>query len=199
MASNDVTETNNTSGNRPSRVSITGRPSIVRPPGSNPLPGAARGFPVAVSGRGTGRVRNVRRVIPVSNSRGKAYSDYETNLMLDIVEEILPHGQEMWVRCAEVYQSRVEQGYEVRDAESLRAKFKTLRLVKKPTGDPICPPNVVRAKRLMSAIENKMGVTDFDDEPLLNDNEPTKSSKKFIELDGNSSDSSDDNDFYPRF
>ena len=48
MTSNDVTETNTTSGNRPSRVSITGRPSIVRPPGSNPLPGAARGFPVAV-------------------------------------------------------------------------------------------------------------------------------------------------------
>ena len=92
------------------------------------------------------------------------------------------------------YINHVEQGYEVRDAESLRAKFKTLCLVKNPTGDPICPPNVVRAKRLMSAIENKMGVTDFDDEPLLNDNEPTKSSKKFIELDGNSSDSSDDND-----
>ena len=49
----------------------------------------------------------------MSASRGKGYSDYETNLMLDIVEEILPHGQEMWVRCAETYQTRVENGYEV--------------------------------------------------------------------------------------
>ena len=95
MATNDSTETNTTSGNRPSRVSITGRPSIVRAPGSNPLPGAARGFPVAVPGRGTSRVRSVRRAVPVLNSRGKAYSDYETNLMLDIVEEILPHGLDL--------------------------------------------------------------------------------------------------------
>jgi hypothetical protein len=90
--------------------------------------------------------------------------------MLDIVEEILPHGQEMWVRVAEAYQSRVDPGYEVLDAESLRAKFKTLRLVKKPTGDPVCPPNVVRAKRLMALIENKMGVADFDDDALVNVN-----------------------------
>ena len=124
-------------------------------------------------------------------SRGKGYSDYETNLMLDIVEEILPHGQEMWNRCAETYQSRVEAGYEVRDADSLRTKFKALRLVKKPTGDPLCPPNVVRAKRIMVSIENKMGVTDFDDDALLNDVVPIKTTKKFVELDNESSDSSD--------
>jgi hypothetical protein len=101
--------------------------------------------------------------------------------MLDIVEEILPHGQEMWNRVAEAYQSRVEPGYEVRDAELLRTKFKALRLVKKPTGDPVCPPKVVRAKRLMGSIENKMGVTDFDDDALLNDIETKKSSKKYVD------------------
>ena len=97
----------------------------------------------------------------------------------------------MWVRCAKSYQSHVEPGYEVRNSDSLRAKFKALRLVKKPTGDPVCPPKVVRAKRLMGSIENKMGVTDFDDDALLNEIETNKSSKKYVELDNESSSSSD--------
>ena len=93
----------------------------------------------------------------------------------------------MWVRCAETYQSRVEAGYEVRDADSLRTKFKALRLVKKPTGDRHCPPNVARAKRLMVSIENKMGVTDFDDDSFLNNynvvikKETITNSKKYVE------------------
>jgi hypothetical protein len=99
-------------------MSITGR-SGIRAPGSNPLPGGVRGVSIS----NPGRVRNVRRVVPASASRGKGYSDYETNLMLDIVEEILPHGQEMWVRCAETYQSRVENEYEVRDADSLEREM----------------------------------------------------------------------------
>jgi hypothetical protein len=165
MSSNEPNETTSSTVNRPSRASICGRPPVT----TVPAPGGARGFPMSNPGRGNGRLVKSRRPPPPANIRGKSYSDYETNLMLDIVEEILPHGQEeMWVRCAESYQSRVEPGYEVRDSDSLRAKFKALRLVKKPTGDPHCPPNVARAKRLMVSIENKMGVTDFDDDSLLN-------------------------------
>lgn len=42
-----------------------------------------------------------------------------------------------------------------RDNESLKAKYKTLRLHKKPTGDPDCPPDVRRAKRLYREIEQQ--------------------------------------------
>jgi hypothetical protein len=69
------------------------------------VPGGVRGFPMSNPGRGNGRLTKARRPPPTSNIRGKSYSDYETNLMLDIVEEIFPYGQEMWVRCAESYQS----------------------------------------------------------------------------------------------
>ena len=141
MSSNQPNETTSSSVIRPSRASICGRPTV----STVPAPGGVRGVPMSNPGRGSSRLSKARRPPPPSNIRGKSYSDYETNLMLDIVEEILPHGQEMWVRCAESYQSRVETGYEVRDADSLRAKFKALRLVKKPTGDPHCPPNVIRA------------------------------------------------------
>jgi hypothetical protein len=34
-------------------------------------------------------------------------------------------------------------------------KYKTLRLHKKPTGDPDCPPDVRRAKRLYREIEQR--------------------------------------------
>ncbi len=109
MASNDTAESKPSLSKRPPRSSLIGKPS-----GSNPIPGGVRGVPVS----NPGRTVKIRRPPPPTNSRGKSYSDYESNLMLDIVEEILPHGQEMWVRVAEAYQSRVDPGYEVRDAES---------------------------------------------------------------------------------
>lgn len=50
--------------------------------------------------------------------------------------------------------------------DSLRNKFKTLRNMKKPTGDPDCPPAVKRAKRADFEIQKKMGVETFDDDVL---------------------------------
>lgn len=40
--------------------------------------------------------------------------------------------------------------------DALRNKFKALKNVKKPTGDPAWPPEVVRAKRNRRAIEKKV-------------------------------------------
>ena len=50
-----------------------------------------------------------------------------------------------------------------RDNESLKAKFKTLRLHKKPTGDPDCPPDVRRAKRLYRLIEQNADTVGVDE------------------------------------
>jgi len=45
----------------------------------------------------------------------------------------------------------------------LRNKFKALRSVRKPTGDPDCPPAVKRAKRIQREIEENLDVGNYDD------------------------------------
>ena len=61
------------------------------------------------------REKRTKVVAKLINNRGKNYSDYETYPMLDVVEEILPHGDDMWKRCSELYLGRIGDGYEVRD------------------------------------------------------------------------------------
>ena len=51
---------------------------------------------------------------------------------------------------------------ENRSSDDLRNKFKALKNVKKPTGDPTCPPDVRRAKTLQRAIETRMDVQELD-------------------------------------
>jgi hypothetical protein len=46
----------------------------------------------------------------------------------------------------------------LREGDDLKLKFRRLKSVKKPTGDPTCPPQVVRAKRIYRGIERKMNV-----------------------------------------
>jgi hypothetical protein len=45
-----------------------------------------------------------------------------------------------------------------RDLESICAKWKALKNMKKPTGDPDCPLNVVRAQTIAREIENGAGL-----------------------------------------
>ena len=82
--------------------------------------------------------------------------------MLDLVEEHLPLGQDHWQNLATEYNSTYPQ--RARDYESLRNKFKSLFKVNKPTGDPNCPPQVARAKRLYRMIENRSAGLDMDDD-----------------------------------
>jgi len=46
-----------------------------------------------------------------------------------------------------------------------------LKNKKKPTGDPDCPEEVRRAKRIDRAIQQKIGVEDFDDDEEEDDDE----------------------------
>jgi hypothetical protein len=50
-----------------------------------------------------------------------------------------------------------------RDYDAIKNKWKALKNIKKPTGDPTCPPLVVRAKRLNKEIEDGVGVLNLDD------------------------------------
>jgi len=94
------------------------------------------------------------------------YFDLYTPVLLNIVAEILPLGGDQWELVASRYKATIPPSCVARDAESLKSKFKTLRLVKKPTGDPTCPPEVKMAKRLYREIEAKASVVDFDEDIL---------------------------------
>jgi hypothetical protein len=130
-----------------------------------------RGRGVGVSargvGRGGGRGRGISNATEdQASNRGRNYTNIETNIMLDIVGDILPHGQEMWLRVQEKYNADIpsDQGFPARDSDSLKNKFKQLRNMSKPTGDPDCPPTVIRAKRISRDIENEMAVTNLGED-----------------------------------
>jgi hypothetical protein len=65
--------------------------------------------------------------------------------------------------------SRFPTSQRPRDNDSLKLKFKSLRLARKPTGDPTCPPEVRRAKLIYRDIERNadvVGAADSEDEEL---------------------------------
>ena len=99
----------------------------------------------------------------------KNYSALEISVMLDLVEALLPMGQDDWMELALQHNRHMlsfnPTGNSARTHESLKQKFKTLKNSKKPTGDPDCPPEIVRAKRCSRDIEQNMAVADMDSNP----------------------------------
>lgn len=79
------------------------------------------------------------------------------------MEETLPRGQQEWLTVATEYNQRRIAWMAERDEEQIRNKFTALRNTKKPTGDPICPSNIRRAKQLMHLIKRRCSVTTMDD------------------------------------
>ena len=77
------------------------------------------------------------------------YLSLDVATLLDIVVEIQPLGSNMWSLVEKTYnQWAVNVGRPERDAESLKLKFDKLANTKKSTGDPSCPADVRRAKRV---------------------------------------------------
>lgn len=54
----------------------------------------------------------------------------------------------------------------MRDNLSLKGKFTSLVNVKKPTGDPTCPPDVVNAKRINHLINEKVGSVEISEDEI---------------------------------
>ena len=97
------------------------------------------------------------------------WTDPETVVLLGIVETKLPRGIEEWNAVSTEYNiSRLQlpalSGRPERDADSCKTKFKSLKNVRKPTGDPSIPPNVKRAKIIQCSIERKMSALNMDDD-----------------------------------
>ena len=66
--------------------------------------------------------------------RGATFSHAELDVLLSIVEERLPFGQDTWERVGEEFRGKITNSSVVRDDESLRKKFKALKNTSKPTG-----------------------------------------------------------------
>jgi hypothetical protein len=63
----------------------------------------------------------------------------EVKILLDAVESILPLGEHYWHEVVTEVNSSLPAD-QARNIEACRLKFKNLRSVKKPTGDPSIPP-----------------------------------------------------------
>eukprot|EP00557_Chaetoceros_sp_GSL56_P011297 CAMPEP_0176477066 /NCGR_PEP_ID=MMETSP0200_2-20121128/410_1 /TAXON_ID=947934 /ORGANISM="Chaetoceros sp., Strain GSL56" /LENGTH=202 /DNA_ID=CAMNT_0017872823 /DNA_START=1863 /DNA_END=2468 /DNA_ORIENTATION=- len=88
--------------------------------------------------------------------RGQGFSTDETEYLLDQIEKILPLGNIAWERV--LVQHEIQFSSLNRNVKSLQRKFATLYNYKIPTGDPNCPDQVRRAKRLYQRINEKMDV-----------------------------------------
>lgn len=103
-------------------------------------------------------------------------------------------GMYMWERVANAYNSKEERvkrqmgSMPVRDVDSIRSKWKSLKNSKKPTGEPDCPKEVRRAKRIFREIETGAGVFNMDDDDESG-SEDEKSSKSKSDSEENNADS----------
>jgi hypothetical protein len=84
-----------------------------------------------------------------------------------VLEEILPvHGEE-WEDVLLSHAANFPGSH--RTSDSLHRKFLQLYRVKKPTGDPFCPPDVRKAKCLCHLITTKCEIDDAEGGPLAPD------------------------------
>eukprot|EP00521_Asterionellopsis_glacialis_P015948 CAMPEP_0195305870 /NCGR_PEP_ID=MMETSP0707-20130614/36912_1 /TAXON_ID=33640 /ORGANISM="Asterionellopsis glacialis, Strain CCMP134" /LENGTH=133 /DNA_ID=CAMNT_0040370077 /DNA_START=17 /DNA_END=418 /DNA_ORIENTATION=- len=93
--------------------------------------------------------------------RGQGYSIEETLSFLDILERILPIGSDEWDSVLREHDEKYSE--QKRDVNSLKRKFGKLYRTQIPTGDPNCPPEVVRAKRISRDIKERAECDNFDD------------------------------------
>ena len=82
--------------------------------------------------------------IPPSRRRGFQFRAEELNDLMDLVESFLPISAQNWQAVADVHLENYRR--EARTAESLRRKFQEISRRTGPTGDPNCPPYVIKAK-----------------------------------------------------
>jgi hypothetical protein len=102
--------------------------------------------------------------------RGKNFSQSNIDKMLELIEESHPCGIDEWDLIAASFNSHFGNG-ENRSGEDLRNKFKALKNVRKPTGDPDIPPNVLRAKLAQKEIEARMCIQTLGGDESDDDND----------------------------
>jgi hypothetical protein len=89
-----------------------------------------------------------------------SYSKEEVDNFLDAIKEVLSISLTARDRVAEVHLLRYTDLNWTMD--SLKRLFKELHNKKIPTGDPLCPPAVCRAKHLRREIINRLDASDLN-------------------------------------
>ena len=97
--------------------------------------------------------------------RGNKYFLPELLDFLEVMERILPIGPLEWETVADLHGKQ----WPGRDVDSLRRKYTSTHRRKAPTGSPDCPPEVIAAKRVKSAIADKAELTDCAEEYDMED------------------------------
>ncbi|KAI0047509.1 hypothetical protein FA95DRAFT_1662927 [Auriscalpium vulgare] len=112
-------------------------------------------------------------------SKGAAnYRDDEVNVLLDLVEDILPTGGKGWKVVGDRHRDWAQtQGSSERTDKSLESKFKQLVKTSKPTGNAVCPPAVEHAHEIDALIDEKVSTRELDDADIVDipDNSDTDS------------------------
>jgi hypothetical protein len=86
---------------------------------------------------------------------GPSWSDDDLHRMLDVISHVLSQDGNGWAKVASLFNLH-ESTIVARDADSIKRKFISLKNHKKPKGDPDCPQEVFRAKRIQREIDNKL-------------------------------------------
>ncbi|KAF0684970.1 Aste57867_23093 [Aphanomyces stellatus] len=93
------------------------------------------------------------------SGRGKGWCPPAVDILLDIVGEVLPLGKNGWEKVESRFNRLgTPQLLPMRDSEALKRKFLLLKNHAKPTGDPDCPQDVQRAKRIQRDIDMSVSV-----------------------------------------
>ncbi|KAJ3272366.1 hypothetical protein HDU76_010931 [Blyttiomyces sp. JEL0837] len=96
--------------------------------------------------QGSSRSRSASTSEP--RSRGQNFNGEEIERLLNIIDDVKPVGQAMWEEVARRYNEATPRERPTRNHESLKARFKRMVHHPKPTGDPDCPEEIRRTKRL---------------------------------------------------
>ena len=92
--------------------------------------------------------------------KGTNYSLEEIDSLLDLIEDELPISATLWENIQKSHLSRYPD--QRRGVDSIKRKFKELYSKRVKTGDPNCPQEVRRAKRLRHQIVESMNASDLN-------------------------------------
>ena len=91
-------------------------------------------------------------------SRGSNFSKTEINILLNIIDDVIPIGSEEWKEVERRHRQHYPQLDRSRD--TLKRKFRQLYGSRPRTGNPTIPEEVRKAKDILEAIKSKQNVSD---------------------------------------
>jgi len=102
-----------------------------------------------------------RTPVPLSPKRGSGFATKEVDFSLELIGTYLPLCPEEWDTVHREHQKCYPQ--QQRSVDSLKRKFSSLHRKKMPTGDPLMPEDVRRAKNIRHEMTERANLGDAED------------------------------------